>query len=222
MEYEKALLNYLSQFISEKRANLFREILDKRTRHFAIALEDIFQPHNANAVIRSADCFGIQDIVTIETINSFEPSRGVSKGAIKWIDRTSFDNFEDAFALARKNGYQIVATTPHTEDCNLDDFDISKKSMFFFGAEKKGISEKTKAEADVFLKIPMQGFTESLNISVSAAIIMQQLTQKMRASETINWQLTDLEKEALFLDWTKKSVPRIEKHIKVFNANWNK
>lgn len=222
MEYEKALLEYLSQFISEKRANLFKEILKYRTRHFAIALEDIFQPHNANAVIRSADCFGIQDIYTIETINSFEPSRGVSKGAIKWIDRTSFDNFEDAFAQARKNGYQIVATSPHTEDCNLDDFDISKKSMFFFGAEKKGISEKTKAEADVFLKIPMQGFTESLNISVSAAIIMQQLTQKMRKREDIDWQLTPEEKDALFLEWTKKSVPRIEKHIKQFNKDWNK
>ena len=84
MEYDNELLAYLLPFISEKRAQLFKEIIDKRTRHFAIALEDIFQPHNANAVIRSADCFGIQDIYTIETINSFEPSRGVSKGAIKW------------------------------------------------------------------------------------------------------------------------------------------
>lgn len=220
MSYEKALLEYLSQFISEKRANLFEEILDQRTKHFAIALEDIFQPHNANAVIRSADCFGIQDIYTIETINTFEASRGVSKGAIKWVEITSIDNFEDAFATLKEKGYQIVATSPHTGDCNLEDFDVTKKSVFFFGAEKRGISEKTKAVADVFLKIPMQGFTESLNISVSAAIIMQRLTQKMRETPGLNWQLTEEERAYLYLEWVKKSVSRIEKHIKVFNKNW--
>lgn len=222
MEYDNELLAYLLPFISEKRAQLFKEIIDKRTRHFAIALEDIFQPHNANAVIRSADCFGIQDIYTIETINSFEPSRGVSKGAIKWTDRIKFIDFETAFATIKDKGYQIVATTPHESDCALEDFDISKKSMFFFGAEKKGISEYTKKHADVFLKIPMQGFTESLNISVSAAIIMQQLTHQLRQREDIAWQLTQDEKEALFLDWTKKSITQIDKHIKVFNQKRNK
>lgn len=94
--------------------------------------------------------------------------------------------------------------------------------MFFFGAEKKGISEYTKKHADVFLKIPMQGFTESLNISVSAAIIMQQLTHQLRQREDIAWQLTQDEKEALFLDWTKKSITQIDKHIKVFNQKRNK
>ncbi|MGB1018864.1 MAG: TrmH family RNA methyltransferase [Chitinophagales bacterium] len=222
MEFNEALLKYLSQFISDKRAQLFHEVLEKRTRHFAIALEDIFQPHNANAVIRSADCFGIQDIYTIETINDFEPSRGVSKGAIKWINRTSFNDFDKAFETIKAKGYQIVATSPHEGNFDLKDFDISKKSVFFFGAEKKGISEKTKQNADAFLKIPMQGFTESLNISVSAAIIMQYLTDKLRNSNHINWQLSTEEKEELFLDWTIKSVPRVEKHIKVFKQNWNK
>lgn len=218
--YDKALQNYLQQFLSEERKAIFHQILAQRTRHFAIALEDIFQPHNANAVIRSADCFGIQDIYTIETINDFAPSRGVSKGAIKWINHTAFTNFDLAFENIRAKGYQIVATSPHAKDCHLEDFDISKKSVFFFGAEKKGISEKTKAQADVFLNIPMQGFTESLNISVSAAIIMQRLCQKLRQSQ-VNWQLSTEEKEQLFLEWTKKSVPRIEKHLKVFKQQWN-
>lgn len=222
MSYQKALQEYLTPFLSENRKEKFHEILSERTRHFAIALEDIFQPHNANAVIRSADCFGIQDIYTIETINEFEPSRGVSKGAIKWIDRTKFEDFDTAFETIKAKGYQIVATTPHTNDCNLEDFDISKKSVFFFGAEKKGISEKTKEQADVFLKIPMQGFTESLNISVSAAIIMQRLTEKLKSSKDIKWQLSPEEKEELFLDWTQKSVPRIEKHIQAFDKKWNK
>ena len=221
-EYEKALLEYLSQFLSENRANLFEKILDQRTRHFAIALEDIFQPHNANAVIRSAECFGIQDIYTIETINDFVPSRGVSKGAIKWIDQTSFSAFEPAYKAIKNQGYQIVATTPHTEGCELSDFDVTKKSVFFFGAEKDGISDKTKEIADVFLKIPMQGFTESLNISVSAAIIMQRLTEKLKQRKDIEWQLSQNEKDHILLDWSKKSVQRIEIHLKEFDKNWNK
>lgn len=221
-DYDKALLKYLTQFLSDNRIELFEKILDKRTRHFAIALEDIFQPHNANAVIRSAECFGIQDIYTIETINDFVPSKGVSKGSIKWVNQTSFDAFEPAYQAIKDKGYQIVATTPHADGCELADFDFTKKSAFFFGAEKEGISDKTKEIADVFLKIPMQGFTESLNISVSAAIIMQQVTAQLRQSEAIEWQLKQEEREVLLLEWTKKSVQRIDTIINEFNKNWNK
>ena len=191
------------------RKENFHKILSERTRHFAIALEDIFQPHNANAVIRSADCFGIQDIYTIETINEFEPSRGVSKGAIKWINRTKFEDFDAAFETIKAKGYQIVATSPHTEDCNLEDFDVTKKSVFFFGAEKKGISEKTKEQADVFLKIPMQGFTESFNISVSAALCMYDVSTRLRASN-VDWQLSEEEKTEIQIDWCKQVIKNPE------------
>lgn len=220
MNYDKALKEYLYQFLSDNRIAKFEEILSERTRHFTIVLEDIFQSHNASAVVRSADCFGIQDVYTIETINDFTPSKGVSKGAIKWIDLTSFKDYSATYKELRAKGYQIVATTPHTDDCDLEEFDFTKKSAIFFGAEKDGICQKTIDEADVFLKIPMQGFTESLNISVSAAIIMQRLTDKLKKSE-VNWQLSESEKEALRLDWAKNTVKRIRRHIKEFDKNWN-
>lgn len=216
MKYQKELKKYLYQFLSENRKEKFEEVLSQRTRHFAIALEDIYQSHNANAVIRSADCFGIQDIYTIETINDFLPSKGVSKGAVKWINHTKYNNFPNAYKGLRTKGYQIVACTPHTNDCTLSDFDFTKKSVFFFGAEKEGISKQTIDEADVFLKIPMQGFTESLNISVSAAIILQDLTDKLRLSNT-KWQLSEEEKDVLRLEWAKKTVQRIEMHLKEFD-----
>ncbi len=219
MKYEKALKEYLYQFLSENRKEKFEEVLAERTRHFALALEDIFQSHNSNAVIRSADCFGIQDIYTIETRNDFVASKGVSKGAIKWINQLSSDSYEEIYSSLRAKGYQIVATTPHTNDCTLEDFDFTKKSVFFFGSEKEGICKKTIDEADVFLKIPMQGFTESLNISVSAAIIVQRLTEKLKKSD-LNWQISEAEKEELRLEWSKKTVQRIDEHLKEFDRKW--
>jgi len=219
MTYEKALKNYLYQFLSENRKQKFEEVLAERTRHFAIVLEDIFQSHNANAVVRSADCFGLQDIYTIETRNNFLASKGVSKGAIKWVNQISYKDYDATYKALKEKGYQLVATTPHTKDCNLEDFDITKKSVFFFGSEKEGICQKTIDNADVFLKIPMQGFTESLNISVSAAIIIQRLTEKLKKS-SIDWKLSEEEKEVLRLNWAQQTVQRIDQHIKEFDRKW--
>ena len=109
----------------------------------------------------------------------------------------------------REKGYQIIATTPHNDSTFLEDFDISKPSAIFFGTEKEGLSEEVIQNADGFLKIPMVGFTESLNISVSAAIIIQNLMQRLRASE-INWQLTEEEILEKRLDWTRKSIKDID------------
>lgn len=221
MSYNRELKDYLYQFLSENRKEKFEEVLAERTRHFAIALEDIYQSHNASAVVRSADCFGIQDVYTIETINDFTPSKGVSKGAVKWIDMTSYGEYKACYKDLRAKGYQIVATTPHTDDCNLDDFDFTKKSVIFFGSEKEGICQETIDEADVFLKIPMQGFTESLNISVSAAIVMQKITAQLKKSD-VEWQLSEEEKDELRLEWAKNTVQRINMHIQEFDKNYTK
>jgi tRNA (guanosine-2'-O-)-methyltransferase len=84
----------------------------------------------------------------------------------------------------KNKGYQIIATTPHDDDCVMEDFDISKPSALFFGTERDGLSEEILQRADGF-QIPMVGFTESLNISVSAAIIIQNLTNRLRHSRLI-------------------------------------
>ena len=142
----------------------------------------------------------------------------MSKGATKWVNVHRHKGTTQAISALRREGYQIVATTPHTDDCNLEDFDVSKKSVFFFGAEKRGLSQTVLNEADVFLKIPMVGHTESLNISVSAAIILQHVSQMIR-KENIAWQLSTKEKEKLRLSFTKSSTKRLDDHIKVFEKS---
>ncbi len=207
-------LNYLEDFVSEKRKATFHRVLEDRTRHFTVVLEDIYQPHNSSAVIRSCDIFGVQDVHVIQNKYSSKVSRHVAKGSQKWLDIKKYNksatNTQDCLDALRNDGYQIIATTPHNDSCVLHEFDITKKSAFVFGVEKEGVSEYTMNQADGFLKIPMVGFTESLNISVAAAIILQDITTKLRASN-IEWQLTTKEKEVLYFDWVQKSIKSIKK-----------
>ena len=208
-------IDYLEQFVSEHRRNLFHKVLNERTRHFTVAIEDIFQPHNSSAVVRSCDIFGIQDVHIIENKYKFYASNRVAKGAQKWLNFSVFNkrgsnNTADCIADLKGKGYQIIATTPHNDSCLLSEFDISKKSAFFFGVEKEGLSKEVLDNADGFLKIPMMGFTESLNISVAASIILQRLTEDLKLSE-INWGLSSKEKKELYLDWMQKSIKSIEK-----------
>ncbi len=216
------LIEYLEQFVSEKRRNLFHSVLNERTRHFTVAIEDIYQPHNASAVVRSCDIFGVQDVHIIENKYKFYASNQVAKGAQKWIDFTYYkkaatNNTLGCIHNLRSKGYKIIATTPHNESCLLQDFDISQKSAFFFGVEKEGLSKDVMENADGYLKIPMVGFTESLNISVAAAIILQDLNTKLKNSN-VDWQLTALEKKEKYLDWLEKSIKSIKKIKKHYYA----
>ena len=176
-------------------------------------MEDIFQSQNASAVLRTCDCFGIQNIHIIENRNSFKISKEVALGASKWLtiqkyNRTDNNSLE-AIRTLKKKGYRIVATTPHKDDQSLLDFDLTKgKTALVFGSELPGISEIIMNEADEFLKIPMHGFTESFNISVSAAIVLHQLTTRLREQSDLSWGLQENEKNEIKLQWIKNTIKR--------------
>lgn len=213
-----ALLEHLDGYLTEKRKVKFLKVLAQRTKHFTVAIEDVYQLHNTSAVIRSCDVFGIQEVHIIEEINRKRIDREIAMGAQKWVDLNRYNSVKDSIRSLKNEGYQIVATTPHADDCLLQDFDISKKSCFFFGRETEGLSEEVLNEADCFLKIPMVGFTESLNISVSAAIILQDVTHRLKESK-INWTLTETEKLEKRLDWIKKTVKSYDDIVKRFYNN---
>lgn len=203
------LLEHLESYLTEHRKNRFDTVLPNRTKHFTVATEDVYQLHNTSAVMRSCDVFGIQEVNIVEEQNSKRIDREISMGAQKWVDLNRYQSVRDCISDLKHKGYQIVATTPHTDDCELYDFDVTKKSCFFFGRETEGLSKAVLDSADCFLKIPMVGFTESLNISVSAAIILQHVTTKLRKSD-INWQLTDDEMAEKRMDWCKKTIKSYE------------
>ncbi|MFC2531816.1 MAG: TrmH family RNA methyltransferase [Capnocytophaga ochracea] len=207
------LLTYLEHFITEERKERFLQVISARTNHFTVAMEDVFQMHNTSAVVRTCEVFGVQQAHSIEGRFGKRLDAKIAMGAQKWVDVFRYNDTQSCIDALRAQGYQIVATTPHEDAYFLNDFDISKKSAFFFGTEKEGLSEQVLSQADTYLKIPMVGFTESLNISVAVAIVLQQLTDKLRRSQ-VAWQLTDEERLSTLINWTKKSIRNVKDVLK--------
>ncbi len=224
MTKKEALIEHLKAFATPKRVETIINALDSRTRYLTVVLEDIYQAQNASAVLRSADGFGIQDVHIIENNHEYTINPKVEKGASSWLNLYSYNragnNTLRAVRKLKSEGYRIVATTPHTNDVNLDQLDLEKgKVAVVFGTEVTGISDIIKEEADEFVKIPMYGFSESFNISVSAAIVMHHLRLKLEQSK-IDWKLPKKEYDDLLLEWLSKSIGSSESIIRRFNKNY--
>lgn len=223
---DEGLFTFLKDFVSPNRLELFNRIIENRTRYITVVMEDIYQPHNASAVLRSCDCFGIQDVHIIENKNEYQVNPQVALGSSKWLNLNKYNsethNTAGALNALKKAGYRLVATTPHTNDTLLEDFDLQKgKTALIFGTELEGLSPEAMDIADEYLKIPMYGFTESFNISVSAAIILNQLKSKLNRSD-IEWQISEKEKIAIKINWLKQSIKNseilVDRYIKQKNS----
>jgi tRNA (guanosine-2'-O-)-methyltransferase len=206
------LLAYLSQFVTEDRLAKMHRVLDERTRYFTVLVEDIYQPHNASAVLRTCDSVGVQDVHIVENRNSYQINPGVELGTAQWLTlhryRGEENNTPAAIHALREGGYRIVATTPHTNQVSLQDFEVSDgPAALLFGNEPDGLSSTALELADAHLVIPMVGFVESLNISVSAALVMFNLLTRLRQSG-IDYHLSPAERNELLLAWLRSSIAR--------------
>ena len=208
MNHSQQLINHLSRFVTPQRFEKMQSVIAERTRYITVALEDIYQPHNASAVLRSCDGFGVQDAYIIEGRNRFKPNKGIELGTSQWLTLHRFNKAGSSTTAAveelRSKGYRIVATSPHGSDVDLEKFDLEKgPAAFFFGNELDGLSDGMKQQADEFVKIPMFGFVESFNISVSCALVLHHLIHQLR-QQKIDWQLPEAEKQELLLGWLRK------------------
>lgn len=208
------LIGFLETILTEERLSTINRVIQNRTNYLTVVLENIYQPHNASAVLRSCDCFGIQNVHIVENTNEYNVNPDVALGSAQWLNLHKYNskpnNTFDAINNLKKQGYRIVATTPHTNDVTLDEFDLEKgKVALMFGTEQDGLSDIAMENADEFLKIPMYGFTESFNISVSAAIIFNRLTAMLRNSE-IAYNLNADEYRNVKLKWLINSIKKPE------------
>jgi tRNA (guanosine-2'-O-)-methyltransferase len=225
LEYQKALTDYLEGFVSERRKGRLVEVLDERTNHLTVVLEDVYQSHNFSAVLRSADIFGIQNIHFIENRNKYKISEDVSMGSTQWLTLNRYQKFEnntrECITQLKNKGYRIVATSLNERSVTLDQLKVDKPIALIFGTELTGISEDVQDMADEFVYLPMFGFTESFNISVCAALCMHELSTKIR-SQVPNYKLTDAERKEIYLEWLKVSVKKHDLMIKEFDATYFK
>jgi tRNA (guanosine-2'-O-)-methyltransferase len=225
LEYQKALTDYLEGFVSERRKGRLVEVLDERTNHLTVVLEDVYQSHNFSAVLRSADIFGIQNIHFIENRNKYKISEDVSMGSKQWLTLNRYQKFEnntrECITQLKNKGYRIVATSLNERSVTLDQLKVDKPIALIFGTELTGISEDVQDMADEFVYLPMFGFTESFNISVCAALCMHELSTKIR-SQVPDYKLTDAERKEIYLEWLKVSVKKHDLMIKEFDATYFK
>lgn len=202
LEEKQRLYAALSELYSENKRDLFDRLVQNRTRHICVMLEDIYQSHNASAVLRSCDCFGVQDVHVVEQHNRFNPNSEVAMGSNKWVDVYKYRHTLEAYDALRARGYQVIATTPHENDTMIDSLDITRPTALVFGTELTGLTPEAIDHADGYVKIPMYGFTESFNISVSAALSLFCITEKMRRQEGLHWQMGEEEQLTLKLYWS--------------------
>ncbi|UJP64092.1 TrmH family RNA methyltransferase [Mongoliitalea daihaiensis] len=226
MTSSQSFFEYLSHYVTPHKRQLIEAVLAQRTRYFTVVLEDIYKPHNASAVLRTADCFGIQDIHIIEKEHSYEVNPYVVRGAAQWVDIHKHTNEQsqavtNCFDQLRSDGYQIIATSPDAGSVSIHELDVSQKIALVFGNEYAGVSDEVKAKADKLVHIPMMGFTESFNISVAASIFLFDLIRKVQSQTNIqNFHLSEEEKQLLREKWYRGIVKNSAIHEKVFlNSN---
>jgi tRNA (guanosine-2'-O-)-methyltransferase len=208
-------LEHLEGLITEQRRERFLKILSGRTRFLTVALEDVYQMHNASAVIRSCDAFGLQEAHLIEGRFGKRLDKNIAMGAQQWVDIHRHKNSQGCISELRARGYQIIATVPREDAIPLEDFKLESPAALFFGTEKEGLSPVVLAEADAAVYIPMLGFTKSLNVSVAAAILLQELRRRLNASD-LSWKLSRAEILEKRLDWSCKTIQASGDIIKRF------
>ena len=208
-ELRDKVVEYLQQFVTESRQARLKEILQNRTRHVTVVLEDLFQAQNISAVLRTCDCYGVQDVHVIQHRNAFEANKDISMGADKWLTIHHYPhsdhNVKECIDRLHEQGYWVAATLPDEKRRTIFDLPVEQKTAFLFGTELTGLSEEAVKYADGNVLIPMYGFTESFNISNSAAIILSHFAEEMRHSD-VKWQLSDEEKAELYFEWLQKTV----------------
>ena len=205
---------WLAEFMLPERYDVLRRTVAMRTRYMTILAENTFHPQNAAALIRHCEAFGLQQMHTVETVCRFNPNAAIVRGTDRWVDIRRHRSTAEAIAALRGEGYRIVATTPHREDTTPESFDVTRgRFALVFGTEHAGISEEVLASAGEFLRIPMCGMVESLNVSASAAILIYMLSERMRR-QVEGWNVTAAEQAATLYGWMCRSVKDSEEILR--------
>ncbi len=205
LEQADRVFEILGEFVSEGRQQRIEAALASRTRDVVVVLEDIHSEHNASAVLRTAEAFGLLEVHTVPRSGQFKLSRKVSLGAHKWLDLRRHTKASDSYKALAERGYQIWAADMHDDPVPLSQIPTDKPVAIVFGNEHKGLSPEAVAAADGVFRVPMTGFVESLNISVAAAVSMHDVMERRRAVGNLSTLNSD-ELRQIRATWYAQSV----------------
>jgi tRNA (guanosine-2'-O-)-methyltransferase len=213
------LFQYLCSFLTSERLATFDQVLSQRTRFLTVGFENLYRPHNMSACIRSCDCFGVQDVHVMESVNQFRPNSEIAKGATNWTTVFRHSSTTDCIRHLRAQGFHIVATSPQAEHKSVRTLKIKSPTAVLFGNEKNGLSPEAIEAADECVRIPMSGFSESFNISVAVAITLYEIADKVRQSRD-DWSLSAEEIQSLREDWVQTSLGwKLESYVRRFEED---
>ena len=201
-EMQEKIEAYLPR-ITEHRRDLLVKVVQNRTRHFCMVLEDLFDPHNISAVIRTAEVFGLEDVHVIEEVNPYKVNKSILKGSIKWMNIYLHKKRMACMEHLRKKGYRIAVASTNTNNSVLD-LDLSQPTAFYLGSEFTGNHPDTLAAADCEFKLPQYGITESMNVSVAGGVLMCYLDHFMQQKGRQSFTLSPKERDELLLEWLER------------------
>lgn len=196
-------LEELYKLISENKKQKIENISKERTYHITVVLENITNTKDISAVLRTCECFGIQNIHIIDTIGNNKINIGVAMGSFKWLNINYYNNVNDCINYLKNNQYDIVAMSHKNNDSLLEEININNKFAICIGSEENGLSEKFLNLSNYISKIPIYGNSESYNISSSAGISIYSIIRRLKSSD-INWKLDNNQLLELKTNWVKK------------------
>jgi tRNA (guanosine-2'-O-)-methyltransferase len=170
----------LEPMLTAERIARIDAVLAARLASVATVVEDTYDPHNAAATIRTTEALGLQDLHVIEPHMRFSATKGVTRGAHRWIDLHRWPTAEATIAHLRSSGFRTYATAPDAK-VSVEDVDVSGPIAILFGNEHEGLSASAVAACDASITVPMFGFTESYNLSVTVGLAMSRLASRRRA-----------------------------------------
>ena len=169
-----------------RRVERFRSVISRRQRDLTLVLENIHDPHNVSAILRSCDAVGILGVELLYTVEKFPKlGRKSSSSASKWIERRKHTEVAACYAALRQEGFRILATQVADDAPSLYDLDLTGPVAIVLGNEHRGVSNEAALAADATFRVPMAGMIESLNVSVAAAVCVFEAYRQRLRKETL-------------------------------------
>jgi len=200
------LTELLAEHLSETRRAVIEAVLDSRTENVAVVVEGMVDVGNVSAILRTADGFGIQRVHAIDSAGKYKRSKRTTRGADKWVDRYRWESTEACFEHLRGDGYRIIAADVGHDAVPISEADLTDRCAVVFGNELDGLSASARNGADAVVTVPMEGFAESFNISVAAAVALYEVHRQRVARYGASGDLSSEARSRIRAVWYAKTV----------------